>query len=114
MKLIRDAQTILGALEDGSLAADLSKEITDTLAALKEHGAGRKNHKAKGKVTLVLDLEVEEHSVIIRGDITSKKPKPARGSSFYFVTDEGALSTEHPQQMNMFGGMKDIKTRETA
>lgn len=107
MKLIRDGQTIVGMLEGGEVASALGREITETLAALKEHCGGRPKVKAKGKVTLVFDLEVEGSSATITADVSSKRPKPVRGASFYWVTDDGALSTEHPQQINMFGGPRD-------
>jgi len=107
MKRIRDAQTIIGALENGEAAAELSKEITETLAALKEQGGGRPKAKVKGSVTLKLDIEVEGNSATITADIQSKRPKPVRGSSFYWVLDDGSLSTEHPQQMNMFNGPRE-------
>ena len=101
MRLIRDGQTIVGMLEGGAVAAELGKEITDTLAALKEHCGGRPKAKAKGVVTLTFQLEVEGSSANITADIAAKRPKPVRGSSFYWVMDDGALSTEHPQQIDM-------------
>lgn len=107
MKRIRDAQTIIGALEGGEAAAELSKAIVDTLAALKELTGGRPKAKAKGSVTLRLNLEVEGSSATITVDIDSKRPKPVRGSSFYFVLDDGSLSTEHPQQISMFSGPRE-------
>ncbi len=113
MKRIRDAQTIIGALEDGDLAGDLSREITDTLKILKEQCGNRPKAKAKGKVILTLDLEVEGNSATITPEIASKRPKPIRGSSFYWVLDDGALSTEHPQQINMFSGPREA-TRDVA
>ena len=59
------------------------------------------------QVTLTIDLEVEGAAATITADITSKRPKPERGSSFYWVMDDGALSTEHPQQINMFSGPRN-------
>lgn len=112
MKRIRDAQMILGALEGGEAAAELSREITDTLAALKELTGGRPKVKVKGKVTLTLNLEVEGGTATITADITSKRPRPVRGSSFYWVLDDGSLSTEHPQQINMFGGPREAEDAE--
>jgi hypothetical protein len=109
MKRIRDAQTIIGALEGGDAAAELSREITETLAALKEQTGSRPKAKAKGKVILTLEIEVEAGAATITADIVSKRPKPVRGSSFYWVLDDGSLSTEHPQQMNMFGGPRDAE-----
>lgn len=112
MKRIRDSQTIIGALEGGEVAAVLSKEIIETLLALKEHTGGRPKAKAKGKVILTLDLEVEGNSAEITADIQSKRPKAVRGASFYWVLDDGSLSTEHPQQANLFEGPRSLN-RET-
>lgn len=101
MKKIRDATQIIGMLERGDVAQALSVEIEKALVALQD-AAGPKS-KAKGSVTLKLNLEVLGQSVEIEADITSKVPKPKRGRSFYFVTQDGALSTEHPQQLDMLG-----------
>lgn len=103
MKKIRDAQTIIGMLEDGELAAALSADITETLTRLKElsDSQGRKA-KLKGKVVLALDFEVEAGAVTVTAGIDTKVPKAPRGTSFYWLTDDGSLSTEHPQQTDMF------------
>lgn len=113
MKKIRDAQTIIGMLEGGELAAALGAEITETLAKLKDIAGNRPKNKVKGSVTLKLGFEVEQGSVEISCDIDSKRPKPARGSSFYWITDDGALSTEHPQQTDMFAGPRDADRRQS-
>lgn len=112
MKLIRDGQTIVGMLEGGAVAQAFGTEMTETLAALKEHCGGRPKVKAKGKVTLTIDLEVEGASATITADIQSKRPKPVRGASFYWVMDDGALSTEHPQQIAMFDGPRAARAGE--
>lgn len=103
MKRIRDAQTIIGILEGGALAPALSKEITETLSELNDHSTDNPRKKIKGSVTLKLDVEVEAGAATIHADISSKRPKAVRGSSFFWLLEDGALSTEHPQQMNMFG-----------
>lgn len=114
MKRIRDAQTIIGMLEGGEVAAALGTEITDTLAKLKELGGDRPKSKVKGSVSLKINLEVEAGAVTISCDIDSKRPKPVRGSSFYWVMDDGSLSTEHPQQTDMFGGPRTAADRQQA
>lgn len=103
MKKIRDAQTIIGMLEGGELAQALSTDIQDTLARLKDLSdqMGRKA-KVKGSVTLKLDFEVEAGAVTVLGGIDTKVPKAPRSQSFYWLTEDGALSTEHPQQTDMF------------
>lgn len=112
MKKIRDAQTIIGMLEDGEVAAALGTEITETLAKLKELCAGNPKAKVKGSVSLKINLAVEGPTVTIDAEIDSKRPKPVRGSSFYWVMDDGSLSTEHPQQTDMFSGRpRDVADR---
>lgn len=112
MKRIRDAQTIIGMLEGGEVSAALGSEITETLAKLKELSGDRPKGKIKGSVNLKLNLEVENGAVTITCDIDSKRPKPVRGSSFYWLMDDGSLSTEHPQQTDMFGGPRDAASRQ--
>lgn len=114
MKRIRDATTIIGLLDRGEVKEEFSKQTTDTLAALKESLGGRKKGKAKGSVTLTLNFEVEGSSVSVDADIRSKRPHPVFGSSMFFVLDDGTLSTEHPQQEEMFGGPRDAAGRHAA
>ncbi|MEQ1951001.1 hypothetical protein [Mesorhizobium sp. CN2-181] len=111
MKKIRDAQTIIGMLEGGELAAALGSEITDTLAKLKEMSGNRPKNKVKGSVTLKIGFEVDAGTVEVSCDIDSKRPKPERGRSFYWVLDDGSLSTEHPQQTDMFAGPRAADSR---
>jgi hypothetical protein len=115
MKKIRDAQIIIGMLEGGELANQLSADITETLTKLKDLGEvmGRKS-KVKGKVTLALEFEMENGAVTVTAGIETKVPKAPRGTSFYWVTDDGSLSTEHPQQTDMFAGPREARQRENA
>ncbi|MFG1246757.1 hypothetical protein [Xanthobacter flavus] len=108
MQRIRDAQTILGTLEDGELAKELSFQITDSLRQLKEQCGNRPKVKAKGKVTLTINLEVQDGSVTIDCEVAAKVPKPPRASTFLWVLEDGSLSTEHPKQMDMFAGPKPV------
>jgi hypothetical protein len=109
VKRIRDATQIIGMLENGDLANDLSNEISHVLEKLRD-AAGPKG-KAKGSVSLKLTFAVEGVSTEIDADIASKVPKLTRARSFFFVTDDG-LSTEHPKQMQMFP--EDVTKRRTA
>lgn len=115
MKRIRDASVIISSLENGELVGAFSSEIVETLKALKDQTGGRPKAKAKGSVTLKLNIEVEGNSATIDADIDSKRPKPVRGSSFYFVLDDGSLSTEHPQQQSFgFDGPRSLPARDAA
>ena len=37
-----------------------------------------------------------------------KLPELKRRTTVYFTTDDGGLSTEHPQQMDLIGGPREI------
>jgi hypothetical protein len=52
----------------------------------------------------------EGRTVAIEAGIETKVPKRQRGSSFYFLTPDGGISTEHPQQQEMFAGPRELKT----
>ena len=97
---IRDATQIIGMLERGDLAAALTEELSKVVEACRE-AAGPKT-KAKGQVTLKIEIEVEGVQITLTGDIGSKTPKAPRAGSIYFLAPDGAISTEHPQQMDMF------------
>lgn len=99
-KEIRDPLMIVGMLERGDLALALGEEIEKTLKAVSE-SAGPKG-KAKGSVTLKLDFRAEGVSLWVEADISSKPPKTTRSSTMFFLTADGALTQEHPQQMSMF------------
>ncbi len=114
MKRIREGQTIVGILEGGQLAADLGVEITDVLAKLKDLSGDRPKNKFKGSVTLKLSFEVEAGAVNIDCNIDSKTQKAPRSSSYFWVLDDGSLSTEHPQQTDMFAGPREARRTEPA
>ena len=111
MKKIRDAQTIIGMLEGGETAAALGTNITETLQKLNALATTPKK-TVKGFVTLKLSFEVQNGTVSVDADIESKTPKEARKSSFYWVTEDGSLSTEHPQQQDMFAGPREARAAE--
>jgi hypothetical protein len=113
MKQIRDAQTIIGMLNGGEVAHELGEAITGALADLNDRVHGRPKAKIKGKVTLTLDMLVENGTVIITPEIISKLPKPERNGSYYWLTSDGSLSTEHPQQADMFSGPREARPRDT-
>src|SRR5258708_2982802 len=111
-KVIRQATELLGVLNRGDDAHDMSIEIEKVFKAGQD-AAGPKT-KAKGQVTLVLDFEVEGSFLEIRADIKSKVPKIKRGSTAYFLTQNGEITTEHPQQQSFFDGPKEVRTERTA
>ena len=107
MQRIRGSNTIIGILENGEVVPRLSKELLETFLALKEHTGDRPKVKAKGSVTLKLNIEVVDGTVTIEADIGSKRPKQVHGSSHFWMLEDGSLSTQHPKQIDMFGGPRE-------
>lgn len=110
MKLIRDAQVLIGSLESGQLLADLSNKVMETLAELKNQSGPKRT--VRGSVTLKLNFAVEDAKVTIENEISNKVPARPRSSDFFWVTDDGALSTQHPKQLDMgFDGPRAVPAR---
>ena len=102
MPKLRDAATILSSLDGGEVLRKLSAEMTAALVALDEDTGRRPKAKAKGSVTLKVSFEVENGMVNVGAEISSKLPKPTVPSSFFWLLADGALSTDHPKQIDMF------------
>lgn len=109
MKRIRDAQTILGMLENGELNKDASRELNETLAELCELSKASSKSKIKGSFTLKLNITADNGTVSIQAEIAKKVPKSVRRSSFYWVMDDGTLATEHPDQSELFDAPRIVE-----
>ena len=106
MKLIREIPALLAWLEGGELSEKMREELRETVAALDE-AAGPKG-KAKGSLSLKLNLTVTAGRVEITAELATKRPKEERGSTVLWVTESGELSTEHPRQHSMFDGPRAV------
>ena len=102
MKKIRDFSQIVGLLENGQLNPALSGEVGDTLAKLTEMSDENPHATFKGSTTLKLAFAVKDGMVTIGVDFSSTTPKRPRKNSVFWVVEDGALSTEHPRQHDMF------------
>lgn len=102
MKKIRDMTQIIGLLENGEFNPAVSKEAQNTLNDLYEMAETSPGRTFKGSTTITLDFEVKDGTVIVRSDFKSKTPKRPRKVSMFWIVDDGALSTEHPKQHDMF------------
>lgn len=111
MKLIRDADTLIAVLEQGDLKSDLNAEIAKVVSKLHELSDDDPKKKFKGDLTLKMKFQAENGMVTISNDIKSTLPKVPRRMDVFWTTEEGALSTEHPAQTDMFGGPLVIEGR---
>ena len=107
MKKITQATDIIALIEQGDLNADFTAEIRKVLQTLQEM-APPKGKAIKGEVSLKIKFAVEGVKVEIESEIASKVPKRPRGRDFLFITDDAALSVEHPSQHDMFGGPRAV------
>ncbi|MEV4609739.1 hypothetical protein MRBLMR1_004838 [Neorhizobium sp. LMR1-1-1.1] len=109
MKLIRDVQSLMGMLEGGELNDEASAMLQDMLAKLLELSNDRPKTTFKGKMKLTIKLAVKDGMVEIDAELAPPEmPKLPRKTSVYWVVEGGRLSTEHPQQNDMFGGPREI------
>jgi hypothetical protein len=94
---------LIGYLDRGELVEDTMSALTEALVVLKQYSdvSGPKA-KFKGKVTLEIEAEVQNGMVTIVGSIGLKVPKKPRGTTIFWLTDDAELSTEHPNQHDMF------------
>lgn len=105
---IRDVTQLIGMMERGDLAAALNEELREVITGCQDAAGGKGT--AKGKLSLVLAVEVKGDTLTLEGEIVSKPPKIKRRSSTYFVGANGEILTEHPQQVDMFP--RDARERE--
>lgn len=111
MKLIRDADTLIAVLEHGELKGDLNDEIAKVVSKLHQLSDDNPKKKFGASLTLKMKFSVENGMVTIANDIATTLPKQPRRSDIFWTTEEGALSTEHPAQSDMFGGPRVIEGR---
>ncbi|MUZ53068.1 hypothetical protein GOZ97_07620 [Agrobacterium vitis] len=104
MKIINEASVLLGILEHGELNQDLSAKLKEVVGFLRDLSMESPKTKFKGEVTLTMKFEMHNDMVTVNNEIKTKIPKVQRRGDVFWATDEGALSTEHPAQRDMFGG----------
>lgn len=86
-------------LRDGRAHAELSAQLGELLAKVKDTGKG-------GSITFKLKIKpagrgADVDKVVISDAITVDLPKPERGEDFFWLTDANDLSRNHPRQGNL-------------
>lgn len=89
----------LQELRDGRVHADLSQQMEELLAKVKETGKG-------GELSLKIKIKPatrggDVDKVTISDLITMNLPKPERGEDFFWLTDDNDLSRNHPKQASL-------------
>ncbi len=88
---------ILATLSGGEAAMEIREAIATV--SKKVDATGK-----KGKVTISLEFKkLASGQVMIKDAITTVEPKADKDSSMFFVTDEGDLCRDNPNQMSLDG-----------
>lgn len=93
--ILKTTEEILGALERGNLAKDVAEALRQVAGAIYEQDGG------SGSVTLKFGLKGKGDMVTVTCDLAVKTPKTERRATNFFVTPDGRLSLQHPQQIDM-------------
>ncbi len=89
-------------LEDGQFDADCYDAIKNLSAALNEH-AWNNGGKAKGKVTITLDIMQEGQITEIKAAFKVTEPAEKRAKSVLWTTEDHRFTRTRPGQSQLFG-----------
>ncbi len=104
---MNDILSVLLDMRSGAVAADISKKFDEVVAAVLETGG-------KGELTVKLFVEPSKMGmggcvleVEAKHEVKTKKPELSIGRSVFFITKEGKLTREDPNQAQMFSKEED-------
>lgn len=96
---------------DGDFHRDASKRLFELSNALRDE-AIRVDGKVKGKMTIVVDVSVDERGQVgFNCDSAIKIPKPKRTTAQAWITASGNLTLEHPTQIKL--PLREVGGRES-
>ena len=102
---------VLNQLHRGSAVADASDALAEVVRAVRENGK-------KGKLSLTITVVPlsKGDAVDLVCEVTTKTPKPNKGSSLFFVADDGTLLRNDPRQgelkLTVLSGDRKAETGE--
>lgn len=114
--LIRRFSEIIAMFDRGRLEASANEAIAEALETLKN----QPGEKGKATITLSIEFAYEKGLVNLKPKLTAKLPEGETFSPLVLWEHDGALSTQHPSQFDMFERNKRAsdaeqdKTAETA
>lgn len=92
--ILNTTDEIMGALERGDLSKDFAMKFRELLQSCTEHDGS-------GTLTLKLKVSAKDEMVSIKSALSTVLPQRERRSSSFFVTGDGRLSMQHPNQVDM-------------
>lgn len=108
---IRKFTEMLGLLSRGKFSERLDEELAEAIATLEQ----QPNDQGKATITVTIGLKYQNGRLDIQPAVKAKLPEGQGFSDTPFWTAEGALSTQHPNQMDMWSANRgDTRERDTA
>lgn len=110
---IRRFTDMLGLLDRGRFAQARDEALAEALTTLEE----LPSEQGKATITVQVAIAYQNGRLDLTPSVKSKLPEGKGFGATPFWAYEGALSIQHPSQLDMFGGGKDGVTsldRETA
>lgn len=94
-----DALELLKQHRDGDLLFELSQDLTNLVAAVRETKLG-------GEVTLKLRIapttKGDAAKVFLRDELKLTLPRAAKAPDLFYTTETNALSRDNPRQLKLF------------
>lgn len=96
----RNFGVFLAHMEEGAFVEDLSTELVRANVELAKHA--EHNGKAKGQITVVIDLNYQANGTIdVTGELKVKLPKSRRSRTVFWDKGDGNLSNKNPKQESL-------------
>jgi hypothetical protein len=103
---LRGFAQLIAALDDGRLHSELSDE-TKRVASELYRWAGNNGGKAKGRLTLTLDMTADSNDTItIVGKVATKTPPEPSGRTITWLGPDNQLHLSNPKQLKL--GMREV------
>lgn len=107
-QLLRSFTTMLGLVSRGELARALDEDMESVITTLE----GMPDGIGKAKITIEVEFIAELGRMDIKANFKTKLPETRKFVKTPFWSIEGALSVQHPQQIDMFSGPRGVRGRE--
>jgi hypothetical protein len=106
--LIRRFVGLLELLNRGRFIEKCDEHLEEALRCLE----ALPNEKGNVTITVTLQIAFNTGQIDIKPAIKSKLPEEKAFSGTPFWTHEGALSVQHPSQIDLFAGPRDARERD--
>ena len=102
MAKIRDLNTLMGMLDRGHVIREANGQLSELLQVLSEMGSEEPKKNFKGSLNIKVEVALKDGVATISATVEKKVPKRTPGAGLFWVDGDGELTTEHPQQDDMF------------